>query len=228
LEGEEGKVGYKWYSAGLDQITCSGTEMISNSEFRSTYITEKEGRAIGTLTGSINKETSGLWNLSLVLDLQKDLPELPRVGVRFKLPRGFEHLSWYGRGLQENYPDRKQGYPIKMWKSTVTNEYVPYILPQEHGSHCDTRWIRLRSTNARDSTFQISAKKPFIFSALHSTPESLDSLTHTWQVCSDTETYLIIDAAHRGLGTGACGPDCSDEYKVYPSVYRLNLMLNFF
>ena len=227
-EKETDKVGYKWYAAGLDRIVCMGTEKISNNEYCSSYITEKDGRDIGFLNCSIRKNPSGTWNLNLLIDLNKDLPELPRVGVRFKLPKGFEHLSWYGRGPLENYPDRKKGYPVKIWESTVSNEYVPYILPQEHGAHCDTGWIRLGSKTENEGTFQISSKKPFIFSALHTSPESLDSLTHTWQVHPDAETYLIIDAAHRGLGTGACGPDCSDEYKISPSVYRLNLMLNFF
>jgi beta-galactosidase len=225
---EEDKVGYKWYSAGLDRSISRDTDIINDHTFCSTYITKKDGLEVGLLTSSIIRSDSGKWKLKLIFNLNKDLPELPRVGVRFKLPAGFEYLSWYGRGLKENYPDRKQGYPINMWESTVTNEYVPYILPQEHGSHCDTRWVSLGSKTDNGQTFHISAEKPFIFSALHTSPESLDSLTHTWQVRPDAETYLIIDAAQRGLGTGACGPDCSDKYKILPSVYEMNLVLDFF
>ncbi|RKX86508.1 MAG: beta-galactosidase, partial [Spirochaetes bacterium] len=140
-KNETDKVGYKWYSAGLDRIICKGIKAISHFEYISTYITEKDGLDVGTLKCLLKQSSSGQWNLELVMEINEELPELPRVGVRFKLPKGFEDLSWYGRGLKENYPDRKQGYPVKIWESTVTDEYIPYILPQEHGAHCDTRWI---------------------------------------------------------------------------------------
>ena len=29
------------------------------------------------------------------------------------------------------------------YRSTATDEYVPYIAPQEHGHHGDIRWLRL-------------------------------------------------------------------------------------
>ena len=45
-----------------------------------------------------------------------DLPELPRLGLRLKLPKTFEQLEWYGRGPWENYADRKESAHIGWWK----------------------------------------------------------------------------------------------------------------
>ena len=70
--------------------------------------------------------------------------DLPRVGIRFDLVPGFEELEWYGRGPHECYPDRQRGAALGRYRSTVTEQYVPYVMPQEHGLHTDVRWMELR------------------------------------------------------------------------------------
>ena len=37
------------------------------------------------------------------------LPLLPRVGIRLALPLACQHVTWFGRGPHENYPDRQRG-----------------------------------------------------------------------------------------------------------------------
>ena len=32
-----------------------------------------------------------------------DLPEIPRIGVKFTLPGSFEKVEWFGRGPHESY-----------------------------------------------------------------------------------------------------------------------------
>jgi beta-galactosidase len=220
LAGQEGKVGSAWYAAGLDSLVCSETELLSDRRFRRVYTAGREGKQAAALEGVL--QPNGL--LEMTISIREHLPELPRAGVRMALPGGFEQLSWYGRGAKENYPDRKSGYRIGIWESTVTDQYVPYILPQEHGAHCDTRWIRLLQEDT-GVLFELSSDTPFIFSALHTTAEQLAALTHTWQVEQQEQTFVSIDAAHRGLGTGACGPDCGESFKVYPGTYTLHLHL---
>lgn len=221
LDEQEDKVGRLWYDAGLDRIIQESFSRNGENSWSSNWVTAADGRPVGKLCWSIGD--GGRFDFTI--ELAKDLPELPRVGIRFNLPSGFEQLSWYGRGLKENYPDRKAGYPVKVWDSSVSEQWVPYILPQEHGSHCDTRWIALGTGSPVNQQFRISADEPVIFSALHNSPESLDKLSHTYQVKPSKDTFLIVDAAHRGLGTAACGPDCFEEYKVYPGIYRLKLKL---
>ncbi|MBL7005709.1 MAG: DUF4981 domain-containing protein [Spirochaetia bacterium] len=225
---QENKPGYLWYKAGIDRIVCTAGTLIEDHTFFLQYATMKGNHPVGTLQGEIQRTENGSVRMLLTIAVNPGLPELPRIGVRFEIPEGFEQLSWYGRGLLENYPDRKEGYPIKIWEGSVSDEYVPYILPQEHGAHCDTRWVRVsgKSEEGGKGSFLISSHTPFIFSALHTPPESLDTLSHTWQVAFDKKTYLSIDIAQRGLGTGACGPDCSDGYKIQPGVYTIELEIS--
>ena len=37
---------------------------------------------------------------------------VPRIGVRFRLPESMELVAVFGRGPLENYWDRKAGYPV--------------------------------------------------------------------------------------------------------------------
>jgi beta-galactosidase len=97
--------------------------------------------------------------------------EVPRIGVKMLIPGNFENLEWFGRDT-ESYFDRKAGYPIDLYRSTVTEQYVPYMVPQEHGNKEDLRWIALSEKNA--AGILIKADKKLISgSASHFSNEHL-------------------------------------------------------
>lgn len=153
------------------------------------------------------------------------LPALPRLGVVLTLPAGFEELEWYGRGPHENYRDRNRSAMIDLHRSTVTDQYVPYILPQEHGNHGDVRWLELRSPHAG---LRVEARGPLEFSASHFTAEDLFASTHTHQLKPRAETMLSLDYLHSGVGTGSCGPATLAQYQVRAGRHAWRCELSFF
>ena len=76
---------------------------------------------------------------------KKQLPEMPRLGMRMVLPAEYEQMTWLGRGPQENYADRKTGAAIGLYNATVWEQYHPYVRAQETGNKCDVRWVALRN-----------------------------------------------------------------------------------
>ena len=42
-----------------------------------------------------------------------------RIGLTLTVSDALDQVKWYGRGPQENYPDRKTGYPTGIYSSTV-------------------------------------------------------------------------------------------------------------
>lgn len=132
----------------------------------------------------------------------KSSPELPRFGMTLALPGAFENLEWFGRGPHENYQDRKSSAIVGLYTSTVEEQYVPYIAPQENGYKTDTRWLTLRSPSGNAIMFQ---GNPLIsFSALHFTNEDLtreqrDGM-HTIDLNPREEIYLNLDLAQMGVG----------------------------
>jgi beta-galactosidase len=77
----------------------------------------------------------------------QELPYLPRVGNLIKLPGEFKYFTYYGRGPWENYNDRNVASHIEIIKSTVAEQYVPYIRPQENGYKTDVRWAYLTNND---------------------------------------------------------------------------------
>lgn len=155
-----------------------------------------------------------------------DMTDLPRAGVRLDLVPGYENLAYFGRGPVENYSDRKTGSLVARYETTVTAEYVDYVMPQEHGHHTDVRWIEL--STARKTKFpalRITASPLFEFNATHYAAEDLYAAKHTTDLVPRAETILYLDAAHRGLGTQSCGPDTLDRYKVNAPRYAFTYTL---
>ena len=113
-------------------------------------------------------------------------------------------------GPWENYPDRLACCWRAVHTSTVSDQYVPHIMPQEHGLKCTTDWVRL---GRGGQAVRIAGARPFAFSALHFHPADLTAATHTIDLKPRPETILCVDAAHRGVGTASCGPDTFEHYR---------------
>ena len=108
--------------------------------------------------------------LTQEVQIPREFDDLPRLGMLLRLHGGLEQLHYYGRGPEENYADRQFGYPLGRYASTVDDEYVPYVTPQEHGNHTDVRWLALTTAcsgccsspmNRRSSRSAISRRTIF-------------------------------------------------------------------
>jgi len=164
---------------------------------------------------------------AIVIDEQIDVPDdwadLPRVGVAFTLPAGFDQLEWAGLGPGDSYPDRRAAARSGRWSSTVGDQYVDYVVPQEHGLHLMTDWFSLSRHRDR---ITISGDRPLAFSALHHDDVQLTAVSHSEDLRADAETHIHLDVAHRGLGSAACGPDTLERYRVGPGRHRFTWTLS--
>lgn len=96
---------------------------------------------------------------------------VPRIGVRFRLPASMNQVEYFGRGPAENYLDRNVGSMVGLYKSTAEELYFPYVRPQENGHHTDTRWVSL-STGKKGLLIQ--ADNTIGFNALRNSIEDFD------------------------------------------------------
>jgi beta-galactosidase len=155
--------------------------------------------------------------------IPEGLSDLARVGVVMEAVTGLEQTEWFGRGPVESYPDRWHGSPVSRWRSTVTEEYVPYVRPQENGGRNAVRWLELSDGGGRG--FRLAADRPCQVSATHYRAADLASATHDVELISRPETIVHLDVAHRGLGTASCGPDTLPEYRVGAGTYRWSWLI---
>ena len=162
----------------------------------------------------------GTLDMANTFEVDKRLPELPRLGISLILPAGLEQLEWFGRGPLENYSDRNRSSIVARHRSTVAAQYVPYILPQEHGNHTGVRWLALQDTSGAGVRF--SAARPMEASASHFTAQDLYAAKHTTDLVPRPEVHVNLDCGQRGLGTASCGPDTLPKYRIQPGKYALD------
>ncbi|MEI6950322.1 glycoside hydrolase family 2 TIM barrel-domain containing protein, partial [Paraflavisolibacter sp. H34] len=154
----------------------------------------------------------------------RNLPELPRFGMRMQLPGQFEHLSYYGRGPWENYSDRNTASFVGLYKDRVANQStMGYIRPQENGYKTDVRWLAL--TNGEGKGMVIEGAQPICFSALNQSTEDLDpGLTKKQQHPTDVKprraVFLNIDLKQRGVGgDDSWGALPHEQYRLLDKKY---------
>ncbi len=140
---------------------------------------------------------------------QESLPHMPRLGVRFAMPRAFDALRWAGRGPHENYPDKKDSAWLGVFTASVADTHEPYVFPQENGSHEDTQCIAI--TNRQGVGLRVTGDG-FAFSAHHYTLEALTAARHTCELSEGDLTQVLLDAAMGPLGSNSCGPAPMDSY----------------
>jgi beta-galactosidase len=160
----------------------------------------------------------------------RNLPELPRFGMRMQLPSQYSNLSYYGRGPWENYSDRNTSSFIGVYKDEVKNQTTwNYIRPQESGYKTDVRWVTL--TNKDGKGIMVEGVQPICFSALNNKTEDFDpGLTKKQQHLTDikprNEVYLNIDLKQRGAGgDNSWGALPHDQYRLMDKKYNYSYII---
>jgi beta-galactosidase len=213
-----------WRRLGLDRLARRGVAIACRpgrgASVRLRLDAELVGAdAVGRHRQEIEIDAAGVLRFADTIELPKEWSDPPRVGVVLALPGAFEALTWLGLGPADTYPDRRAAGRFGLWRSTVSAQYVPYVVPQEHGHHTETRRVEL-ATRAGVAV-RIAGAARFGFSASHFRAEDLTAALHASDLAPRDETVLHLDAAHRGLGTASCGPDTLPRYRIRAARHRL-------
>ncbi|MEI6168336.1 MAG: glycoside hydrolase family 2 TIM barrel-domain containing protein [bacterium] len=227
----DNRISYEWRKAGYNRLVprieslktrvVKGTavEIVVQSvlasyqlspRFRLHQTTTIEGSGEVTLTVRISP-------------IAKDLPPLPRFGLEFMMPAGFEQVAWYGRGPHESYADRKERAHVGIYTGTVDGQYVPYVRPQENGNKADVRWLAL--TNSQKAGLYITGDQLLNVSALHYTVSDLCTSRHTHELTRIAQTVVHVDHLQAGLGSQSCGPAPQPQYLITPKPMEFTVLL---
>ncbi|OHS94087.1 Beta-galactosidase [Tritrichomonas foetus] len=102
-----------------------------------------------------------------------DAEDLPRLGLRFRVPLELKNVEYFGLGPEENYWDRHDGAQVARYAATADELYFPYVRPQENGHHTECRWIALEKEGSGKGLL-IMADDLIEFNALRNTVEDFD------------------------------------------------------
>jgi beta-galactosidase len=139
---------------------------------------------------------------------------LARIGVRMFLNKDLNQVDYLGRGPMENYGDRKSGYNVGHYSSSVVKQMTGYEKPMEQGNHEDVRWANLTAANGLgvaikqvDSVMQMSA--------LPYSDEEMDPVEYKIDLPKSSGTVLCISHKTLGVGSNGCGPRPLEPYQVH-------------
>ena len=158
-------------------------------------------------TLSIDILKDGQINFHLLGNIRKDTVWLPRLGYEFELPKEANAFTYYGRGPLENYCDMCHSCFVGMNESTVDEEYVKYVRPQEHGNHTDVKMLRIGKLEfTTDKKFEINVSKYSV--------DALYKAEHADELVEDGMVHLRIDYKVSGIGSHSCGPKLAEKYQL--------------
>jgi len=213
----------EWYSAGIDNMkTALESCNVSKSEDSSIIVDVRKLSILSTQRGAFmnhfvySVDGSGVMTISHEVVPDGDMPSwLPRVGVDWILDRSLANVTWYGRGPQENYPDRKSGYKVGIYNTTVNEMYEPYLKPQDYGLRTDNRWVRM--TDESGTGLEFKGDKLFNFSTQSYSTENLTRAYYTYQLQREDGITFNFDYATSGVGCSAVS--VFSAYQVMPQRY---------
>ncbi|MBP2473055.1 beta-galactosidase [Crossiella equi] len=138
------------------------------------------------------------------------LAYLPRVGLAFGVPDGFQRFAWYGRQV-ESYNDRREGSPVGVWRTTVAEEEKGYGKPQEHGNRTDAEWALL--TDGRTGGLLVTGAHDVGVSSF----DDEDRAEYPFQRVRNAG-WTTLHASHAAAGVGETPNDILAKYRVRADV----------
>lgn len=150
--------------------------------------------------------------------------DIPRVGVRLELPPEVSTVEWVGRGPHECYTDRRTSALVGRWTTRVDEWPVRYVHPQANGNRTEVRQLRFLDAAGR-TVISVEELADLDVTVSRWTDEELAAAGHLEELPDRDHAYVWIDAAHRGVGSGAVGPDVSAPHRVSPGTYRWSYRL---
>ncbi|QOG04721.1 glycoside hydrolase family 2 TIM barrel-domain containing protein [Flavobacterium sp. MDT1-60] len=223
-----------WKEASKNPTVVSVTMDKNTAEGLLVKVAYKLAQADVPYTVEYLIQNNGAIKLTASIDLTgKDLPEIPRFGMRLKLNGSYDNLSYYGRGPWENYSDRNSASFVGEYSDKVMNQYARnYIRPQESGYKTDVRWLTLK--NDKGQGIKIEGQQAVSFSALNISTEDLDpgktkAQRHPSDLDLDSKeaVYLHLDYKQRGVGgDDSWGRPPHDPYRLLDKQYSYSYTIS--
>jgi beta-galactosidase len=209
-----------WVTSGLRELKWTtrsvAAEQKSSSSVTITIRLLAEGKNNFTVNHDVVYTISGDGSIKSENSFISSNPQqvLARIGVRMFLNKQLDQVSYFGRGPMENYADRKRGFDVGIYKSTVKEQLTPYEKPMDCGNHEDVRWAKV--TTASGNGLMAQADSTLLqVSMLPYSDEEMDKVEYRIDLPQSSATVFCISHLTLGVGTAGCGPRPLPQYIVY-------------
>ena len=229
-----------WRKASQDQ-QVKDIQVTNNRYFVGIQVgfTYPDLNSNGKITYSIYGDGRILVTHSIDLN-SADLPDLPKFGTRMTISKEYNNMTWFGRGPHESYIDRKASTRVDIFSGKISEQYHPYVRPQENGNKTDVRWATFTDQDGNG----IIVSGFLSLNASHFIPEDFDDGftiddqgkplnvrgnkrgMHTTDLVKRDLVHLDID--HKQMGVGgedSWGAQPLKKYKIEPKRYNYHFIM---
>ncbi|WP_372753218.1 glycoside hydrolase family 2 TIM barrel-domain containing protein [Labilibaculum sp.] len=227
-----------WRKAGQNRkVEKVAVKQLANNKvsiIADFLLVDEKNEEIATYKSEYTVFGSGDLIVNNQFKMTKDsLPEIIRMGMNLEMPRSFHQMSWFGRGPQESYADRKTGAYVGVYSGSVADQYWAYVRPQENGNKTDVRWMTITDRNGLG--LFVSGSQLLEVSAHHNIMEDFESPErsdgrqvdgvpvvnrHTTDVKPRDLTSVNIDYRQIGVGgDNSWGALTHEEYRLMAKEY---------
>ena len=159
----------------------------------------------------------GGMSVSITVNVDGDMPPIPRVGACFRTVQAAEVLRLFWRGPHENYPDRVASADFGTWQQPVTAMHTNYIFPSENGLRCNVNAMKL-------GDLQVAGQ--FNFSVSQYGQAKLAEARHTHDLVAGAGLYVYLDGYHMGVGgDDSWTPSVKPTFRLNAAKYNWSFSL---
>lgn len=215
----DGRYEYGFFDSGLSQLSYHAEPfvVVSNTVKTVIDVTGSKGAGFRHECDYIFASDGSVTLENRVTPYGAMPRRLARLGLSMMLQPRLENMRYYGRGPEENYIDRSSASFFGVYRSTVTEQFVDYVRPQDNGYKTGVRWAEFFDRYGRGVRF--SASEPMFMQALHYGWEDLYcAFSRGFQrppLVPRREIMLNLDVRQHGLGGAGCGSE--EKYTFDPS-----------
>jgi beta-galactosidase len=143
---------------------------------------------------------------------KEGLPLMPKFGMKMLVNPEMDEITWYGRGIYENYPDRKSSEFIGEYSLPLDDFVVNYPAPQENGNRCDVRWMAFSDGKLN---LRVEGLQPLCFRAWPWLEEDIEKAGHPFELPDRDFVNVNIDLNIHGVGCNdGWGAQTLEKYTI--------------
>jgi beta-galactosidase len=189
-----------WREAGPRATVSASSGVREGSDYLLSY---ELAVPVGQTTATLSYRFASDGRVRVALELRPagdKLPRIPRVGLSAALTKDLRQWTWFGRGPEENYRDRTQGYPLGVWSGDVARLWFPYGEPQETANRTGVRWATFLDTTGRGVRVRSADTQTLEVGAYPFAESDLENRRHPADI--PLRDFVTVQIAHTQMGVG--------------------------
>lgn len=212
------QIKYKWYDENYHKThnKVYDVQVEDNKIIVRAALSSVSRMSFFTYTATYTFFADGQIDVTIDGDFDASRTFLPRLGFEFKTD--VKNFRYFGYGPHESYIDMHHGSKMGMYDSCADAEYVDYIMPQEHGNHYNTKYLKLGG-------YEFIAQQGFEFNVSLYATEELEAKQHNFELKPNGYTNVRIDYKVSGIGSNSCGPQLIERYQMNDKKVNFNFSI---